>query len=142
MVVDEMIPTIKKGQTIFYAHKGQTNIFCLDKQHLKNVLTNLLSNACKYSAEGKNIWLTSAKKNGQMQFTVKDEGIGIPEEDQPNLFQTFFRANNAGNIQGTGMGLHIVKRFLDIMGGNVHVKSKLNEGAEFVIQFPVQRQLN
>jgi len=136
-IADEMQPSIKKGQTIIYSHEGEKIIFFLDKQHLKNILTNLLTNAAKYSAEGKTIWLTSAFTNGQMQFTVKDEGIGIPDEDQPNLFQTFFRANNAANIQGTGMGLHIVKRFLDIMGGTIRFASKENKGSEFTIQFPV-----
>ena len=135
-LTDEIQPTLKKGQNIIYQHEGEKNIFSLDKLHLKTVLVNLLSNAAKYSSEGQTIRLTSSFSKGQMQFTVKDEGIGIPAADQPRLFQTFFRANNATNIQGTGMGLHIVKRFLDIMGGVIHFTSVENQGSAFSILFP------
>ncbi len=135
-LTDEVQPTLKKGQAIIYHHEGMNHIFSLDRQHLRNVLVNLLSNASKYSPEGKTIWLTSVYTNGHMEFIIKDEGIGIPVSDQPRLFQTFFRANNAVNIQGTGMGLHIVKRFLDIMGGRIQFTSEENKGSTFSIQFP------
>ncbi len=139
-LTDEVQPTLKKGQSIIYHHEGMNHVFSLDRQHLRNVLVNLLSNASKYSPEGKTIWLTSAYANRQMQFFIKDEGIGIPVSDQPRLFQTFFRANNAVNIQGTGMGLHIVKRFLDIMGGRIQFTSEENKGSTFSIQFPSANQ--
>jgi two-component system, LuxR family, sensor kinase FixL len=107
----------------------------LDKQNLRHVLINLISNAVKYSGEGKTIRLTSSLTNGQIQFTVKDEGMGVPAEDQPYLFQTFFRANNTTNIQGTGMGLYIVKRYTEIMGGTIQFSSRENEGTVFTLQF-------
>ncbi len=135
-LADEMQQTVKNGQSLIYRHEGEKSIISLDKQHLRNVLINLLSNAVKYSPEGKKIWLTSKTGNGHIQFTIKDEGIGIPALDQPHLFQTFYRANNATHIQGTGMGLHIVKRFLDIMGGDIRLNSKINEGSVFTIRFP------
>jgi len=135
-LTDEVQPSLKKEQAIIYHHEGVNPVFSLDRQHLRNVLVNLLSNASKYSSEGKTIWLTSAFANGQMQFTIKDEGIGIPVSDQPRLFQSFFRANNAVDIQGTGMGLHIVKRFLDIMGGSIQFTSEENKGSTFIIHFP------
>jgi PAS domain S-box-containing protein len=136
-LTDEVQPTLKKGQSIIYRHETGNENLLQDKRHLRNVLINLLSNASKYSDEGKSIWLTSACKNGQMQFTIKDEGIGIPASDQPRLFQTFFRANNAIHIQGTGMGLHIVKRFLDTMGGTIHFTSVEHKGSSFTVRFPV-----
>lgn len=139
-LADEFQASIKKQQTIIYHHEGKENMVCLDKQQLKGVLMNLLSNASKYSGERKKIWLISSRTKGLARFTVKDEGIGIPEEDQSHLFQTFFRAHNAADIQGTGMGLHIIKRFLDIMGGTIHFTSKVNEGSAFTIQFPMTRK--
>ena len=132
---EELQLTLKKGQKIVYKHKGDQKIVSQDKQHLKHVITNLISNASKYSDEGKRIWLTSECSNSEIRFTIKDEGIGIPEEDQPNLYQTFFRANNATHIQGTGLGLHIVKRYLDLMGGTIQFSSILNKGTSFVLRF-------
>jgi signal transduction histidine kinase len=64
---------------------------------------------------------------------VKDNGIGIPDEDKEHLFSTFFRSKNAVNIQGTGLGLHIVKRYLDLMGGNINIESELNKGTTVII---------
>ena len=108
----------------------------LDIQHFKNMLINLLSNAIKYSCEGKTIHLTSSFNKGSLEIYVRDEGIGIPAEDQKHLFNTFYRAHNATNIQGTGMGLHIVKRYLDIMGGTVQFTSHINKGSTFTVRFP------
>jgi PAS domain S-box-containing protein len=136
-LTDEVQPSLKKGQTVIYLHEKGNDNFSLDKRLLRNVLINLLSNATKYSSEGQNIWLISSCPNGHMQFTIQDEGIGIPAGDQPHLFQTFFRANNALHIQGTGMGLHIVKRFLEIMGGKIHFTSMENKGSSFTIRFPL-----
>ncbi|HEY8661342.1 MAG TPA: PAS domain S-box protein [Hanamia sp.] len=139
-LIDEIQLTIGKGQTIIYHHEGVSKNISLDKTHLRNVLINLLSNAAKYSPEVSKVWLTSTRKEGQIQFTVKDKGMGIPHKDQPHLFETFFRANNAVNIQGTGMGLHIVKRFLDIMGGTIHFSSNLNKGSSFTVQFTLKEK--
>jgi two-component system, chemotaxis family, CheB/CheR fusion protein len=138
-LTEEIRPTIKKNQAIIYQHSGKGDIVSLDKQNLRHVLMNLISNAVKYSDEGKPIHLTSSLANGQIQFTVKDEGIGIPAEDQPYLFQTFFRANNTTNIQGTGMGLYIVKRYTEIMGGTIQFASRENEGTAFTLQFPAAK---
>jgi signal transduction histidine kinase len=65
---------------------------------------------------------------------VIDEGFGIPEEDQKHIFERFFRANNAGNIQGTGLGLNIVKKYIDIMGGTISFKSNCETGSTFTIK--------
>ncbi|HWB25702.1 MAG TPA: PAS domain S-box protein [Chitinophagaceae bacterium] len=135
-VVEEIKLTAKKGQQLVYVHEGGATQVVLDKQQLKHVLLNILSNAVKYSDEGKKIWLTSGLLKNRLRLTIKDEGIGIPEEDKPHLFETFFRANNTINIQGTGMGLHIVKRYLDMMRGNITFLSELNKGTIFTITLP------
>ena len=69
-------------------------------------------------------------------LSVKDKGIGIAEEDKQHLFGRFFRAKNAVNIQGTGLGLHIISKYLELMHGSIHVKSVLNEGSEFTVFIP------
>ncbi|MBP6732112.1 MAG: PAS domain S-box protein [Chitinophagales bacterium] len=132
---DEMQSHLKQGQKIILNHKGAGEMVYLDPQHLKNISINLLSNAIKYSAENKPIYIESTLDEDYLKVSVKDKGIGIPVEDQKNLFQTFFRANNVSNIQGTGMGLSIVKRYLDIMGGNITFSSKPSSGSCFTIEF-------
>ncbi len=136
-IIDEMQNYLKDGQSIKLNCKNIEGEVTLDKQHFKNVLLNLLSNAVKYSGQGKQIQLSAQLNKNILRVSVKDAGIGIPPEDQPHLFQTFFRANNVTNIQGTGMGLHIVKKYMDIMGGKISFTSKLNVGTTFTVRLPL-----
>ncbi|WP_192821843.1 hybrid sensor histidine kinase/response regulator [Rufibacter sp. LB8] len=140
-VVDEMQSYIKVGQQIHYQHQGAADAVTLDKQLLKNVLLNLLSNASKYSAEGKNIYLTTQTSAKEIKITVKDEGIGIPAQDQQHLFTLFFRAQNAANYEGTGLGLNIVKRYVDIMQGTLTFESALHQGTTFTVELPKTTEL-
>ncbi|KAA9345959.1 ATP-binding protein [Adhaeribacter soli] len=135
-VTDEMQGFVKQGQQIQYQHFGSQKTINLDKQLLKNILLNLLSNASKYSAEGKTIFFTTEIAENKIQIKVKDEGIGIPDADKAHLFDPFFRAQNVTNIQGTGLGLNIVKRYVDIMGGTLSYESELDQGTTFIINFP------
>ncbi|MBL7748158.1 MAG: PAS domain-containing sensor histidine kinase, partial [Chitinophagaceae bacterium] len=114
-VADEMKAHLKAGQDIIIRYDGDAR-FTTDKRMLKNILFNMLSNAIKFSPEGKEVFLTTRNANGTLVIAVKDQGIGIPEEDQPHLFSTFFRAKNVSNIQGTGLGLPIVKRYVNLLG--------------------------
>ncbi len=135
-VVEEMEGMVnQKKQKIVYKHSGEDTIEN-SKKILRNVLLNLLSNASKYSTEGKEIFLTSNVNNGSVSITVKDSGMGIPEDEQKNLFTEFFRARNVENIQGTGLGLNIVKKYLELLNGTIHFTSKLNKGTTFIITFP------
>jgi signal transduction histidine kinase len=134
-VIDEMKGLAKKGQQIQLKSECSTTFFS-DKKLLKNVLINLLSNAIKFSPEGSLISVDCSVKNDRALIQVSDKGIGISEEDMEHLFSSFYRAKNAVNIQGTGMGLHIVKRYLDLLGGSVDVKSELNKGTTFYITLP------
>lgn len=136
-MIDEMQHYLKDSQHIELRCTKIKREIRLDKQHFRNVLLNLLSNAIKYSDTGKVITLQARLVKDWLELQVKDQGIGIPEEEQQNLFQTFFRANNVSNIQGTGMGLHIVKRYMDIMGGKITFTSKLNQGSVFIVRFPM-----
>jgi signal transduction histidine kinase len=125
----------KKNQLIKYEHAGIDTIENSPKI-LKHIVFNLLSNASKYSAEGKEIRLISAIGNNKVSITVMDQGIGIPEQDQKKLFTEFFRAGNVGNIQGTGLGLSIVKKYMELLNGHIDFKSIPGEGTTFILEFP------
>jgi signal transduction histidine kinase len=106
---------------------------------LKNVILNLLSNAIKYSPAGKNIEFKTHLSGRMLLISIVDGGIGIPEEDQKHLFERFFRAKNSTNIQGTGLGLNIVKKYVELMNGNVTFASTLNEGTTFTVRLPIEK---
>jgi PAS domain S-box-containing protein len=125
----------RKHQKINFDYKGEEEIH-QDKKILRNVLLNLLSNAVKYSPEGKEIHVSAAVGDGKVSLSVRDEGIGIPAEAQKNLFDKFFRAKNATNIQGTGLGLNIVRRYVELLDGTIGFTSRENIGTTFSVEFP------
>ena len=134
-IVEELKETARQHQEIIYVHKGSDDVIA-DKQMLKNILINLISNAIKYSQEGKKIYFNTEAGNDFLKIVIRDEGIGIPEEDQDMLFERFFRAHNAGNIQGTGLGLNIVKKHVELMQGRIGFTSALGKGTTFTIELP------
>ena len=126
--------SLKKGQKINYHHIGET-VVILDPTFLKNIMINLLSNAIKFSAESTEIFIESTVKKDTVTIKVKDSGIGIAEEDRQHLMERFFRGANATNIQGTGLGLHIVSKYVERMNGKIECESELNKGTTFNISF-------
>jgi PAS domain S-box-containing protein len=126
---------IKPGQYFHYEFEG-SDILYADKKLFKNILINLVSNAIKFSGEGAAISLGTSVNGGLAVLTIADQGIGISKEDQKHLFSSFFRGSNANNIQGTGLGLHIVKRYIDLMKGTVHLQSEQGKGTSVTISFP------
>lgn len=140
-IVEEMQDYLKAGQQIHYRSQGASAPVMLDKQLLKNILLNLLSNASKYSAEGKHIYLDTEITPQKVIIQVRDEGIGIPEADQAHLFTLFFRAQNAANYEGTGLGLNIVKRYVDLMDGSLQFRSAVDSGTTFTIHLPTNNTL-
>ena len=130
----EMSEIFKSGQKIEYTHEGET-IVRLDDNLFKNILINLLSNAAKFSPENSTIYLKSSVKNKMVLFHIRDEGIGISEKDQKHLFEIFFRGYNAMNIAGTGLGLHIVARYVEMMDGKIELNSELDKGTELNLTF-------
>jgi PAS domain S-box-containing protein len=135
-LVEELRSLTKSGQEIIYNHEGIERNVIQDRQMLAHVLSNLVSNAIKYSPENKQITLTTSVANGTLLIEVSDEGMGIPLEDQQHLFERFFRASNAFTVQGTGLGLNIVRKYLDLMGGTIHFTSKPGMGSTFTAQLP------
>ena len=134
-VTEEMQMIAKDDQNIIYQHTGIESMVNLDQNLLRNCMINLISNATKYSGEHTFIEFNTEVTDAQCIVTIRDNGIGIPESDQKNLFQPFFRAHNTGNIPGTGLGLNIVRRYAGLMGGELHFESKINEGAIFTLSF-------
>jgi len=134
----ELREVSKKGQSISYTHTGSTSRVTLDKNLTRNICLNLLSNAIKYSDEGKSIKFETTTDGRQLTISVTDQGIGIPENEQQHIFERFFRANNASNIQGTGLGLNIVKKYAELMKGEVSFTSEYGKGTTFVVTLPVE----
>jgi PAS domain S-box-containing protein len=135
-VADDMRGILKEGQQIVTHHEGSEDVVT-DKNLLSNCLINLVSNAVKFSDPGSTIWVKSFIEGDTAAVSVRDEGIGISEEDQQHLFSSFFRGKNALNIQGTGLGLHIVKRYVDLLHGAIELKSNLGKGTEITFTFPI-----
>ncbi|CCH52590.1 PAS/PAC sensor signal transduction histidine kinase [Fibrisoma limi BUZ 3] len=136
-LIEEMEPVLKPGQSIQYEHTAGDSSIVIDGTMVKNILINLLGNASKYSAEGKEIGLTTTVRNGQVKIDVIDEGIGVPDQDKDKLFNNFFRARNAIHFQGTGLGLYVVKRYVDLLGGTISFTSQLDVGTVFTVNLPL-----
>ena len=138
-ILDEMRILLKPQQEIFLEIAGDEQ-FHTDKRLLKNVLINLISNAIKFSGEGKRIRVSVSNQEGYLRWVIRDQGLGIPEDDIPHLFSNFFRANNVTNIQGTGLGLSIVKRYLDLVEGQISLESKEGVGTAVTVTLPDLQQ--
>ena len=134
-IINELSGLLKPDQKVDFKFEGD-HIVYLDKQMIRNIFINLISNAIKFSSEDKTINVSIVNSNNQLNIIVKDQGIGIPEEEQQHLFERFYRAKNATNIQGTGLGLSIVAKYIEEMKGKINFKSDLNIGTTFTINLP------
>jgi signal transduction histidine kinase len=133
-IITEFKNDQSREQLISYEHNGK-ELVDLDAVLLKKITLNILSNAIKFSTKKMKIEIKTEWINGRVILSIKDYGIGIPPEYSRHLFEQFYRASNAINIQGTGLGLHMVSKYVDLMNGNIHYKSELDKGTEFVISF-------
>ncbi len=138
-LIEEMKVQLKKGQLLQYSFTGEKEFYS-DNKLLRNIGINLISNAIKFSDENKIIEIDCRVENDRALLSIKDEGIGISEEDKKHLFTSFFRGKNAANIQGTGMGLHIVKRYVNLLKGSITLESDLQKGTTFKIILPSTKQ--
>jgi PAS domain S-box-containing protein len=136
---EEMRPSLKEGQQILMDLKANSNKFTTDVRILRNILFNLISNASKYSDLNKTIHVIEKNNGESFSLSIKDEGIGIPEGDQKYLFERFFRASNVSNIQGTGLGLTIVKRYVELLNGSLTFSSEHNKGSVFTVTLPISK---
>ena len=145
MLVDEVISEMrgicKNDQEIIYKHTGE-EVIKLDPKLTRNIIINLISNAVKFSEENKKIYFKTIIDNKNIVIEIQDEGIGISKEDQMHLFERFFRGQNAINIQGTGLGLNIISKYLELMNGYIEIQSEINIGTTFKITFPYKKTSN
>lgn len=128
----------RKVQTHF---EGKNFEVFADKNLMEYTLFNLLNNAFKYSKEENDIQLNLISSGNNIEVEIIDKGIGIPEKDVPKLFNTFFRASNTDGIQGTGLGLYIVKTFTERNSGTIQISSKLGKGTKVTLQFPTSNKI-
>ncbi len=128
----------KNGVTIEVSTRGLEEAVIADPRLLRHALDNLLGNAVKYSRDEGVVKLEVARTDRKIGVVVEDEGIGIPLADQERLFDTFHRATNVGRVQGTGLGLAVVKRAVDLHGGRIRVESKEGVGTTFDLELPIE----
>lgn len=131
-VIDELSSIRKEKQDIHLAVSGTPEKIISDPKFVKNILINLTSNAIKYSEKDIETNL-DYRSNGEICISITDYGMGIPESDQKHLFERFFRAQNATNIPGTGLGLNIVKKYVEMLGGRISFESTINKGTTFYV---------
>jgi signal transduction histidine kinase len=136
-IVEEVQLGVGSRSTIAFTCHGNVQKSFLDPRLLRSILTNLLSNAIKYSPLDRPIQFRLFYLEHFVKFEIQDQGIGIPMEDQPRLFQLFHRAKNADTIQGTGLGLAIVKQSVDIHQGRITFTSEENAGTTFIVELPL-----
>lgn len=132
-ICKEMQALAKPGQTIHFVHNGEQEV-SLDQTLLRNILINLLSNAIKFSHPETAISVECRVDEYDIELKVADKGIGMSAEDREHLFERFFRGANASNIQGTGLGLHIVSKYVELLKGTIDCQTELNKGTIFTIR--------
>jgi PAS domain S-box-containing protein len=136
-IKEEVKTTLKEKQQLIIDLLQPDKDFYTDPKILRSALFNLISNASKYSDPGKKIHLNVYNKEEQATIEVRDEGIGIPPTEVKHIFERFFRASNASNIQGTGLGLNIVRRYIELLDGTITFQSKEGYGSTFTITLPL-----
>lgn len=138
-IIEDVLVYASSNHYINQIFEGKTNSVFLDTKLLRHILSNLLSNAIKYSPHGGQIIFKTEILEDEVVFLIRDEGIGIPKENQKNLFQHFFRAKNVGSISGAGLGLAIVKKAVEAHNGKIEFESEINRGTKFIIKLPLPK---
>jgi PAS domain S-box-containing protein len=136
-LVEELQQAGGQQHTLKFTHQYQCMAGSIDAKLLRHILSNLLSNAIKYSPIGSTVEFDLICFDGNAVFQIQDQGIGIPPEEQPRLFESFHRATNVGTIQGTGLGLAIVKQCVELHRGMITVTSEVGQGTRFTVTLPL-----
>ncbi|PKL88317.1 MAG: hypothetical protein CVV23_10880 [Ignavibacteriae bacterium HGW-Ignavibacteriae-2] len=137
-ILEEVLLRFDKSPKIIFSSIKDSFEIDSDKKEIKQIISNLLINAHKYTPEDKKVYFHISKDEGLLIIEVKDEGIGIPESDKANLFEPFARGNNVAKIHGTGLGLAITKRSIETLGGAIFFQSREGVGSVFVVKIPLE----
>jgi PAS domain S-box-containing protein len=139
--IDDVIEELNLGfavkPAIHFEKENDSLSLVTDTKYMRLIAVNLISNAIKYTPANKNVFLSANKDEDKFLFIVKDEGIGIPQEDFKNMYEPFMRSKNAENIKGTGLGLSILKRAVDLLEGTIEFDSAVNIGTTFTVTIPI-----
>ena len=135
-LTDEALSATNRRCSITWMAENDLSGAHADESLLRHIFTNLLGNGVKYSPAGAAVYFRARREGSMAVFSVQDSGIGIPEEDLPLLFEAFHRASNVDTIPGTGLGLVISKRCVELHRGSIQVNSKTGEGTTFTVRIP------
>lgn len=136
-LVENIESNLNSQHTITFVSQGDCSNVQIDRALLEQMLKNLLSNSLKYSPEGGTVIFELVCAESEATFCIQDQGIGIPLEDLPQLFEPFSRANNVGNIQGSGLGLTVVKIIVDLHDGQINIESEISVGTTVIVRLPL-----
>jgi len=140
--VKEVLDTVNAGKENDVIIRSELvnlpKVITSDSELLYQVFENLLSNSVKYSKDGQEVIFKIEFEDGKLIGTIKDNGIGIPESEHSQLFDRFFRAKNVGVVEGSGLGLSIVKKCMDVLGGEISFESNYKKGTTFRVEIPVR----
>lgn len=137
-LAQEVVKSTGKKHKLIFAEKCHVKSIITDEKLIRNIIINLITNAIKFSPDAGKINMNIECSETMFILNVQDFGIGIPEEEFKNLFQSFSRASNVSTIEGTGLGLSIVKKAVDLLKGTIDVKSELNKGTTFSVIIPLE----
>ncbi|NEO00177.1 MAG: ATP-binding protein, partial [Moorea sp. SIO3I7] len=135
-LVEELQISSKNKHQLVFTTQGELKEALWDERLLRHIFSNLLTNAIKYSPTGGTVLFELIAQTECVIFRIQDQGMGIPPEDQQQLFHPFHRASNVGTIPGSGLGLAIVKQCVEAHGGEISLKSQLGEGTTFTVSLP------
>lgn len=135
-LVKEAQASTSRHEIVFSAEASVQRVQ-IDSTLFERIVANLLSNSIKYSPQGGTIHCNVQLESNSLTLQIVDQGIGIPSNEQSQLFQAFYRAQNASTIPGTGLGLAIVKRCVDLLGGQIAIESAIGSGTCFTVQIPI-----
>lgn len=140
-ILQEVVSIKKVRQDIVFQFESEKDWIQTDKQLLRHIVVNLLTNAIKYSPSHEEIRLDAQVASDTLVIRVEDKGTGIPEHEQSHIFKRFFRGQNASNIDGTGLGLNLVKKYVRLLKGTIQFTSEVNKGSIFTVRIPLVRTL-
>lgn len=135
-IVEDMRTLLQPNQQLIYEHTGKDTVVKLDESLLRNAIINIVSNSIKYAGSHVFIILNTVVSENEVVIVLQDNGVGIAQKDQKNLFEPFFRVSNNGKVPGTGLGLNIVLRYIKLMKGHLTFSSKPFQETRFIMSFP------